>query len=90
MVVTGRCHLVLGPALNNRQNVCFVDCYWTLQREFVSTVSCECTTMVPGSIIWSEELFRLLLGAEIIKIQDMPDGIITRVAETTHRLSNKV
>ena len=35
--LTGRCQMVLGHALNNNQNCCFVDCYQSLQREFVST-----------------------------------------------------
>ena len=76
--LTPRCQMVLGHALNNNQSCFFVDCYQSLQREFVSSSKTECSTIVPGSVLWSTALARPLLGPELLKIQGLPDSVVER------------
>ena len=79
--LTGRCQLVLGHAFNNNTDAQFVDCYQSLQREFVSTTPSICTTIVPGSTLWSTQCSRLLLGPELLKFQGMPNAIVKKAWE---------
>ena len=71
--VTGALHL--GHALNNNTEVQFVDCYQSLQREFVSTTPSICSTIVPGSSLWSTGHSRMILGPEMLRMQGMSNEI---------------
>lgn len=76
--LTERCQVVLGHALHKSPAASFVDCYQSLQREFVSANACECSTIVPGSLIWSSRLSRPLLGPELLHVQGLPRALVQR------------